>query len=76
MTRHLQTRLQGYKRASAPVRAHLRECGANMDMNVKVIDRSFDENNLLTLEALHIAKLKPALNTREEYRQRQLTLQL
>ena len=74
--RHLQTRLQEHMSASAHVGAHLREYGANMGMNVKVIDRSFDENKLLTLEALHIAKLKPALNTREEYPQRQLKLQL
>ena len=75
--RHFKTRLQEHRRDGSPVGAHLRDCGDDNfspDFQCKILDRSIDTQNLLTLEALYISGKAPALNQREEYRQRQLTL--
>ena len=42
--------------------------------NRKIIDQAFSCINLLTLEALHIRKERPAINTRDGFRSRELTL--
>ena len=74
-TRHLTTRLTEHIRRSAPLGGNFAECGVDVKtVTAKVIDTCLDSNKLLTLEALYIAEEKPALNSREEYRQRQLTL--
>ena len=75
--RHLTTRLTEHREANARVGSHFRECGLNADdISAKIIDVSPDRSKLLTLEALHIAMKNPALNNREEYRARELTLRL
>ena len=76
-TRHLTTRLKEDHRKSSPLGTHFAECGVDVKtVGVKVIDNCLNTNKLLTLEALHIAHKKPLLNTREEYRQRHLTLKI
>ena len=64
-------------RDSSPVGSHLKECGADKAaVGARILDRCLDTNKLLTLEALYISRRRPALNTREEYRQRYLTVKL
>ena len=75
--RHLITRKIEHLRDSAPVGSHLKECGADKAaVEARIVDRCLDTNKLLTLEALYISRRRPALNTREEYRQRYLTVKL
>ena len=75
--RHLTTRLMEPREANARVGSHFRECGLSADNIIaKIFDVSPDRSKLLTFEALHIATKNPALNNREEYRARELTLRL
>ena len=75
--RHLITRKIEHLRDSAPVGSHLKECGADKSaVEARILDRCLDTNKLLTLEALYISRKRPALNTREEYRQRYLTVKM
>ena len=49
-------------------------CGQSKAFEWRSIDKSNGVERLLTLEALHKSKRKPQLNTRDEYRSRELTL--
>ena len=73
--RHLTTRMREDVAETTPIDNHMKH-GFNLlpRDTVKIIDKYGTQNNLLTLEALYIAKRKPTLNTRKEYRQRELTL--
>ena len=74
-TRHLTTRLNEHSRISTPVGEHMTQCVGNSENLVaKIIDRSNEPVKLLTLEALHINRLKPRINRKEEYRSRELTV--
>ena len=42
----------------------------------KITDQASSSIKLLTLEALHIRKERPAINTRDNFRRRELTLRL
>ena len=42
----------------------------------KIVDQASSSIKLITLEALHIRKRRPAINTRDEFRSRVLTLKL
>ena len=42
--------------------------------NYKIIDQSQNSEKLMTIEALHVSRRKPQLNTRDEYKSRELTL--
>ena len=78
--RHLITRKIEHRRDSAPVGSHLKECGADKAaVEARILDRCLDTNKTnkrLTIERLHISRRRPALNTREEYRQKYLTVKL
>ena len=50
--------------------------GNSADLRWEIIDRSNNQSKLLTLEAIHIRKEKPGLNTRDEFRSRELTLKI
>ena len=67
--RHLTTRIEENKKTDSPVGLHLQQCqleGNSADLSWEIIDRSNNQNKLLTLEAIHIRKEKPDLNTRDE----------
>ena len=75
--RHLQKRCNEHAKESTPVGRHFKECTGSVKSvlkNTKILDSSFSLPRLLTLEAIYIAKLKPVLNNREEFRQRHLAL--
>ena len=58
-----------------PVKSHFDTCnitpGAGM---IKIIGRASSLPRLLTLETLLIKQIKPELNTKDEFRSRELTL--
>ena len=73
-TRHLITRLKEHQR-SGPVRNHLNECRASLEIdNVNILCSSSFEQRLMTLEALMIREIKPKLNTKDEYKSRALVI--
>ena len=77
--RHLTTRIEEQKKADSPVGLHLQQCqleGNSADLSWKIIDRSNNQTKLLTLEAIHVRKEKPGLDTRDEFRSRELTLKI
>ena len=76
--RHLQTRFQEHIKRQGPVKVHMSQCSATLgksDVNI-VHQTSRGEAFLLTLEALWIRELKPEINTKDEYRSRELTIKL
>ena len=76
--RHLLTRFRehSYKKTKA-VCKHFRDCvGSEVTLNdVKILAQtSRNLDFLLSLEALFIRKYGPALNVKDEYRSRELTI--
>ena len=76
--RHLQTRLKEHLLRPGPMRAHLHQCSTTItEEHVRILHTTTrDENHLLTLEALHIRERKPTINTKDEYRSRELIIKL
>ena len=76
--RHLQTRVKEHHDKPGPMKIHLTQCKtAITDDNIKILQQTArGENFLLTLEALHIRERKPKLNTKDEWRSRELTIKL
>ena len=60
------------------MKLHLAECRTSIpEENVDILQQtSKGENFLLTLEALHQRERKPEINTKEEWRSRELTIKL
>ena len=63
---------------AGPMKKHLAQCKATLcDKDVDILQQtSRGESFLLTLEALHIRERKPKINTKDEYRRRELTIKL
>ena len=73
--RHVTTRIAEHQKLDSPVGLHVSNCcGAAKAFTWRVIDQSTDTEKLITIEALHIRQRKPKINTRDEYRGRELTL--
>ena len=76
---HLTTRIEEYKKADSPVGLHLQQCqleGNSADLSWEVIDMSNNQTKLLAIEAIYIRKEKLGLNTRHDFRSRELTLKI
>ena len=60
------------------MKAHQLQYGREItDENVDILQTSSrGENYLLTLEALHIRELRPQINTKDEYRSRELIIKM
>ena len=75
---YLEVRLGQHKHPSKPVGKHLRSCNALQEVtvnNVEIMAASTrGEQYLLTLEALMQKEERPEINTRDEYRSRELTI--
>ena len=70
-SRHVTTRITEHQKKDSQVV----ECrGAMNDIERKILDAFRTVEKLMIIEAIYISKLKPALNTRDEYRGRELTL--
>ena len=76
--RHTQTRFREHLQRSGPMRKHLAQCKTTLtEKDVDILQQtSRGESFLLTLEALHIRERKPRINTKDEYRRRELTIKL
>ena len=80
--RHAGRRLREHLRSRGVMRAHLDSCefcnDVDIDVNsvISILGQSSSLAKLLTLEALFIEENKPALNSKDEFRSRTLTLKL
>ena len=78
--RHLATMVNEHRKGDSPAGQHLFECnnevGSTAELNSEIIDQTANTHKLLTLEALHIWRERPKINTRDEFRSRELTLKL
>ena len=76
--RHLLTRFREHKNCRlGAVCSHFRDCLSIKPSlaNVKILaSSSRDLEHLLTMEALYIRQFKPELNTKDEYRSRELRI--
>ena len=75
-TRHLQTRFNEHLIKQGPMKTHLRQCCTSLSSeDIKILHQTTrGEEYLLTLEALYIRELKPYINTKDEYKRRELTI--
>ena len=74
--RHVQRRFQEHIGKNGLMRKHFDSCGI-FDYSTDFISILAHSNifiKLLTLEAINIEKLKPKINTKDEYKSRVLTL--
>ena len=76
--RHLQSRFREHLNRKGPVKDHAVDC--DTDLSYSDVDilgsTSRGEFYLLTLEALWIRDIKPCINTKEEFRSRELTIKI
>ena len=77
-SRHLQVRITEHVQRVGPMKKHLAECRSTIqEENVDILQTSSrGEEYLLTLEALHIREQKPKINTKDEYKSRELTIKI
>ena len=77
--RHLTTMIEEHREDDTRVGQHIRQCGSESsksEFKWKKIYQASSSIKLLTLEAVHIRKERPAINTREAFRSSELTLRL
>ena len=76
--RHLQVRFREHINRKGPVKEHFENCGVRLnEENLSILSVSkHGEIELLTLEALWIRQLKPSINTKDEFKSRELTIKL
>ena len=77
--RHLLSRFREHKGKSSPVGIHFHGvCDVALSFNdVSILATSCKSiSHLMTLEALWIDRLKPSINTKDEYRSRKLTIKI
>ena len=77
--RHFQTRLKEHFQSNGTMVKHMQECNTSLDpMEVsETIDSSFKgPKHLSILEAIHIRTNNPGINTRDEYRCRELRIRI
>ena len=75
-TRHWKTRFNEHMKPSAGVKKHLRKCNAFVQFADTEILASTQRGQtyLMTVEALWIRDLRPTINTKDEWRSRELTI--
>ena len=73
-SRHLQQRLKEHIGSSGLLRKHFQECDVSPSFEMVEILGKEKFERLLTLEALFISEIKPTLNTKDEFRSRNLLL--
>ena len=73
--RHINTKVAEHAMLDSPMEIHAIECNCGKAaFQWKIIDQCGKQSKLMTLEALQLRTLKRAINTRNEYRTRELTL--
>ena len=74
-SRQVTTKITEHQKKDSLVGQHLVECrGARNDIEWKFLDACRTIEKLMIIKAIYISKLKPALNTRDEYKGQDLTL--
>ena len=75
--RHLITRFKEHSQRH-PFKTHLDECKVKLDEDcIKILHQtSKGVNYLETLEALYIREIKPEINTKDEWRSKELVIKL
>ena len=78
--RHLATRVGEHRKEDSPVGKHLfefiQEVGGTAELKSEIIDQTANTQKLLTLEVLHIWRERPRINTRDDFKSRDLTVKL
>ena len=79
--RHLLVRFKEHIRPSQPVGKHLRLCDTSIEFenkdSVSILHQTYGSIlHLMTQEALWIREIKPSINTKDEYKSRELTIRL
>ena len=76
--RHMKVRFKEHIQRPGPMKKHLASCESTLtEDDVDILQQtSRGESFLLTLEALHIRERRPTINTKDEYRSRELTIKL
>ena len=73
--RHITTDVAEHAKLDSPMGKHAIECnGDETAFQWQVYDQFGNQSRLMTLEALYIRTLKPAIRTRDKNRTRELTL--
>ena len=73
--RHITTRVTEHAKADSPMGIHAIELnGDKTAFQGTIFDQCGNQSKLMTLEALYTRTPKPAINTCDEYRTRELTL--
>ena len=74
--RHLQFRLREHQRNEGPVKSHFNSCTEKLtEEHIRILHMTIrEEKYLLALEALYIRERKPSINTKDEYRRRELKI--
>ena len=77
-SRHLKSRVREHIQRAGPMKSNLSQCSTTItEEDVDILKKSLrGEYYLLTLEALHIRELKPQINTKDEYKSRELMIKL
>ena len=77
---HVATRVNEHRKRDFPVGKHLLECNKEVsgtaELTSDIIDQKANTHKLHTLEALHIWRERPRINTRNKFSSRKLTLKL
>ena len=71
---HVTTRISEHQKKGFPVGQHVECCGTAHDIEWEILDACREFEKLMRIEPIYIKKLKPQLNTRDEYRMRELIL--
>ena len=78
MNSHITTRVAEHAKADSPIGIHAIECnGDKTAFQWKTLEQCSNQTKLMTLNRtlrLYKRTLKPAINTRDKYRTRELTL--
>ena len=73
--RYITKRVAEHAKVNSPMGIHvIQRNGDKTAVQWKILVQCSKQSKLMTLEALFIRTLKPAINTRDEYRTRELTL--
>ena len=77
-SRHFKFCVREHVHRAGPMKSHLSQCSTTItEENVDILKTSSQgEYYLLTLEALHTRELKPQINTKDEYKSRELMIKL
>ena len=77
-SRHLTTRLNEHLTRKGPVKEHFQKCQSRINEQCVSILASTHkgESSLLTLDALWIREIRPTLNTKDEFRSRELIIKI